>query len=305
VWVPPGQELSSEALAWVVGYVGPGGRVVAVRRLTGGISSAVHRITVVTRLGQRHHVVCRRWLRDVSQGDNGADNVRQEAAILQALEPVAFAPRLIAIDPDGFDVGAPALLMTCLPGRLELTPEHPERWTSKLASTLAEIHHLDVSAPPYDPWLNLDELRVPPGWARQPQLWNDAVRLYRAGPPDTATGFVHHDYQQFNVLWSRGRISGVVDWGSASRGPQDADVAHCRLNLTVLYSPARAESFRRYYEAEAGRRVHPWWDMTGLLAYLPGWGASLQRQAGRRLRIDFAGMHDRVEDALQSILDRM
>jgi hypothetical protein len=51
--------------------------------------------------------------------------------------------------------------------------------------------------------------------------------------------------------------------------------------------------------------VDPWWDLAGLLCYLPCWGQSLQRQAGRRLRIDFAGMHDRVEDVVASAVRRL
>jgi hypothetical protein len=50
--------------------------------------------------------------------------------------------------------------------------------------------------------------------------------------------------------------------------------------------------------------VEPWWDVAGLLGYLPGWDSFLQRQAGRRLTIDFAGMHARVEASLRAALDR-
>jgi hypothetical protein len=65
-----------------------------------------------------------------------------------------------------------------------------------------------------------------------------------------------------------------------------------------------AARFLNHYEAVVGRRVEPWWDVAGLLGYLPGWDSFLQRQAGRRLTIDFAGMHARVEASLQAALDR-
>jgi hypothetical protein len=71
-----------------------------------------------------------------------------------------------------------------------------------------------------------------------------------------------------------------------------------------VYSAEHAARFLNRYEAVAGRRVEPWWDVAGLLGYLPGLGAFLQRQAGRRLTIDFAGMHARVEASLRAALDR-
>jgi hypothetical protein len=40
------------------------------------------------------------------------------------------------------------------------------------------------------------------------------------------------------------------------------------------------------------------------MKYLPGWGSFLQQQAGRRLTIDFEGMHERVEETLFAALGR-
>ena len=107
------------------------------------------------------------------------------------------------------------------------------------------------------------------------------------------------------MLWRGERLVSVIDWVSSSLGPLTVDVAHLRLNLVLLYGPERAERFRDLYEAIAGTAVDPWWDLAGLLEYLPGWGPSLQRQAGRRLRIDFAGMHDRVERLLEVAVRRL
>jgi hypothetical protein len=83
------------------------------------------------------------------------------------------------------------------------------------------------------------------------------------------------------------------------------DVGHCRLNLAVLYSSDYARRFLELYETASGRKVVPWWDVHELLVYLPGWGDSLQQQAGRRLDIDFIGMHDRVEATLADALRRV
>jgi len=117
--------------------------------------------------------------------------------------------------------------------------------------------------------------------------------------------FVHGDYQHFNVLWSRGRLSALVDWSSSRTAPPDLDVGHCRLNLAVLYSADVAERFRSVYESEAGRRVEPWWDIHQLLAYSDGWQDFIPLQVAGRAPVDVLGMTGRVEELLAMALKRL
>lgn len=230
--------------------------------------------------------------------------MRREAGILTKLAGSGLpAPGLVAADPEGQSSGDPALLMTWLSGQIELTPSDPNGWLDQMADMLARIHGASVPAPVFESWLDRSALAVP-DWTRRPELWRAAIDLVNRQPPKTELCFIHRDYQQFNLLWRRGKLAGVVDWVSASHGPPDIDVAHCRLNLTVLYTPGHAERFRLAYEAISGRSLEPWWDVAGLLVYLPGWGSFLQRQAGSKLTVDFSGMHDRVEQALKAILSR-
>ena len=51
--------LDPRTLDWVARAVGKGARVVVGRRLTGGITSSMHRLTVETRTGVRQQVVLR------------------------------------------------------------------------------------------------------------------------------------------------------------------------------------------------------------------------------------------------------
>jgi aminoglycoside phosphotransferase (APT) family kinase protein len=74
-------------------------------------------------------------------------------------------------------------------------------------------------------------------------MWQAAFELFRGGPPDGYRCFIHRDYQQFNLLWTGQELSGVVDWVCSSYGSPDIDVAHCRLNLTVVYSPSTPRAF--------------------------------------------------------------
>jgi aminoglycoside phosphotransferase (APT) family kinase protein len=293
------------ALAWVATAVGPGARVVSVRRLIGGITSSVHGLTVESRRGQHHHLVLRRWV-TTHPGDSPPDLVRREARTLEALSATDLpAPRLVAFDAEGSEAGgAPTLLMTRLPGHVHLSPRDPDSWLRQMASALPRIHGLPIDAPPYESWLDLAKLRAP-DWSRRSAAWRRAISLVRGEPPPHEARFIHRDFQHFNLLWSRERLTGIVDWVFASTGPMDVDVGHCRLNLAVLFSPEWAERFRVAYEAEAGRKVDPWWDLAALMVYLPGWGPSIEVQAGRRVPVDRAGMNGRIDDLLAAALRRL
>jgi aminoglycoside phosphotransferase (APT) family kinase protein len=193
-----------------------------VKRLTGGITSAVHLLTVEDAHGQRHRAVLRRWME--SEHTAGAEWVRREAQILEQLsEKDIPAPRVFRIDPTGSSCGSPALLMSHLPGRMELNPSNSDLWLERYVAMLVRIHKLDLRAPEAESWLNRNSLVVPT-WTTQPELWRDAIALMDEKPPEDEQTFIHHDYQHFNLLWQRGRISGVVDWVFGSMGSPSMDV---------------------------------------------------------------------------------
>ena len=113
------------------------------------------------------------------------------------------------------------------------------------------------------------------------------------------------EYQHFNMLWSRERLTGVVDWIEACVGPPEVDVGHCRLNLTVLFSADVADRFRAIYEAESGHRVDAWWDVHALLSYGPAWKQFLPIQIDGRAPLDVDGMTGRMEEVLERALRRL
>jgi aminoglycoside phosphotransferase (APT) family kinase protein len=301
--------MDERAAAWVVQAVG-GSHLLRGRRLTGGLTSSVHAVDVQTSAGVER-LVLRRWPGTPwpdGSIDDGERMVADETHVLTAIAGSGLpAPAVVATDPTGDEAGLPALLMTRLPGRLDLTPHDPLAWVQLLAEQLHRLHDVTPSAPlpSYESWVRLDPLEVPT-WSSRPELWRDAIDLVAAPAEVPQIPLIHHDFQQFNVLWSGGRISGLVDWVAASQGPPDDDVMHCRLNLCLLYDADRAMAFQSSYEAIAGRTVHPWWDVVGVLDYLGGWTAEdLQRQAGRRLRIDGGGMNERIEQLLLAVMRRV
>jgi aminoglycoside/choline kinase family phosphotransferase len=172
-----------------------------------------------------------------------------------------------------------------------------------MAALLPRIHELRIEAAPFESWFDASQLKPPPG-VRNVSVWRRAINFVSTAPPAYAPHFIHRDYQHFNLLWTRERLSGVVDWCFASNGPTDADVAHCRLNLTVLFSASWAERFRLAYEAVAGRSLDPWWDVAGLMSYSQDWKKFLHLQVANRVHVDTAGMDARMGEILKFALKR-
>jgi aminoglycoside phosphotransferase (APT) family kinase protein len=222
---------SPEALSWAVSSLGDGGKLVSVRPLVGGISSAVHGLVIEDRHGGRSRVVMRRWL----EPETGS-LVRREAAALTGLAATAIpAPALVAADPSGDNAGCPALLMEWLPGQVDLAPRDPQRWLGALAHVGAQIHEARVEVPPYEYGINLSGLASNSfAWSTRPDAWKHARGLLSGENAPSNDVFLHADFQHFNALWSRRQLSGIVDWTFAAIGPRELDTGRCRLNLAVL-----------------------------------------------------------------------
>ena len=298
----PHERPPAKLLTWVEQTLGGSAQVVGWKRLTGGLTSVVHRLTV-ERQGNHEHCVLRWWLPNSEWQQWIARAVPQEAAVLTKLEGTDIpAPRVIGSIAEGPD--GPAILMTQLPGRIHLTPANQEKWLRQMAQMLARIHALGLDAKPFESWLDHRQLS-PPADSSRADVWREAIAVVAKEPAPTHTCFLHRDYQHFNMLWSRELLTGVVDWSEACIGPPEVDVGHCRLNLAVLFSADAAERFRMLYEAESGRKVDTWWDMHALLSYGPSWKHFLPTQIHGRAPLDIAGMTGRVEDVLQRALRRL
>ena len=259
---PPGR-----ALRWVEHEVG--GRVVSARALRGGMSSAVHLVTVELTGGHRHHVVLRRLVRPELNIEE-PDLAEREARALRFVEQIEVpTPRLLAVDPAGVVAGVPALLMTRIPGRVDWWPTDMDRWLRRLADLLPKIHGAPVPTPRLIPAFapyHQASYRPPP-WARWPRVWERAVEIALGPAPDLPAVLVHRDFHPGNVLWRRGLVSGVVDWQAASVGPAVVDVAHCRANL-LAFDRSVADRFTALWELESAATFHSWADVVNIVGCL-------------------------------------
>ena len=289
---------SAATLAWAAREVGPSARVVTWRRLTGGIASSVHQLCVVDAKSGTHRLVLKRWLGE--DRDGALAKFERETTALVALERTDVpAPRVVASSPEAAD-GSPAVLMTRVRGHVDLVPREPGRWLGQMAATLARIHAVQVEVPATPPW-RAERQSAVPVWSTRPELWEAAGRILE-GPAPSELCFIHGDYQHFNLLWARGRLTGVVDWAWAGLGHPARDVGHCRLNLAVLYSADLAHQFTSAFEAVAGRKVEPWWDLHEIFRYSDDWPRFIPIQVAHRALVDIEGMNQRVEQLLADSL---
>lgn len=292
---------SVETLAWAADQIGRSAHVVTCRQLSGGILSSVHHLRVVDGAGGTHELVLKRFP-TAPQGD-ALVHLRREAAILGRVEQSALiAPRPLGLfAPGAREDQCPALLMTKLAGRMDLNPKDRRRWLKEIASTLARIHSLTIDLPESDTW-QLQRDPWVPAWSRRPGLWKRAATVLEHPAPE-GKSFIHGDYQHFNLLWQRGRLSGVIDWPDGGLGHPDRDVGHCLLNLAVLFSAEWAIEFIAAYHAEVGRDLDRWWVLHEICLYSDEWSRFIPIQVGGRIDVDIAGMNRRVEDLLAASLE--
>src|SRR5262249_22252372 len=108
-----------------------------------------------------------------------------------------------------------------------------------------------------------------PATARKPELWERAIETWLEGMPSYQPRFVHRDFHPGNVLWLRHKLSGVVDWANACRGPWECDIAHCRDNLIALSGQQAADRFLDAYESITSKTYHPSWEIASVLEHDP------------------------------------
>lgn len=254
----------ARALRWVETAAGPGARVVRAHRLTGGKSSAVHALDVTLPSGSTHRLVLRRFV-DADWLAQEPDTATHEAAVLHLLAGSNLpTPRLIAADADGALAGLPSVLMTRLPGRVQLQPSNPDAWLAPMAALLPQIHVVSPSGLSwaYSPYTEPRDVEVP-AWTSRPDAWHAIVDFAREPRPPAPIHLIHRDYHPTNILWQRGRITGIVDWVNACRGPAGVDIGHCRRNLALLHSVEVADRFLAFC-LEWGN-YNPYWDIVSLL----------------------------------------
>ena len=295
---PPSPE-GLERLAAALG----GTAVSSVRRLGGGVAAATCEL-VLESPGAARRLVLKRY----PPGD--ATALLEWDRLRYAVAAEVATPEPVALDFDCAWFGVPALVMSRLPGRVDLEPDDLGDWARQLAHALVMIHR--TAPAPEIPATLLRPYRLS-HW----QLWDvdvdariaaaaDVIERLKCEADDEPGLFCHADFHPGNVLFEAGALTGVVDWSAARYAPPALDVAHCRADLAIFPGGEAPDLFLAAYRAAAS---HPldglarWEVLEGMhaLQFSPGW---LESFAEEGVELTQEGVRASVESFLDGALGR-
>ena len=262
-------QLSPKTNDWIQSSIGSAAVIKSVAKLKGSTSSDLYSITLAEDAAERLVVLRlftnRNWL------SHEPDLAVHEAAALQAIVGLDLpVPHLVAFDADGSHCGSPALLMTHLPGRVNLQPVDFDAWLLEQAKVLHTLHTLPVKdfRWHYSPYVK-PKTAVIPKWSSIPLKWLRAINAAQEPPPASTSCFIHRDFHPTNILWRGSTLTGVVDWVNACLGPADFDAAWMRINLVQMYGLPAADRFLQHYSSltQESQPYSPFWDLMALMEF--------------------------------------
>ncbi|MBO0881775.1 MAG: aminoglycoside phosphotransferase family protein [Mycobacterium sp.] len=271
-----GCDVTEIAIRLIRNGFGRGWTVDGIRRLPGPERRKVYSVNSTSPQGRRHRLILKFYPAD--EPEAVPTEIRGIRIAGSAGVPV---PEVIAKD---HRIGC--ILMTRLPGRPIVRPRTGWTWlVDRLAELLLTIHSADMGSTPlggYEPY-GLGESHAIPG-----DLSRYCIDVLRSPPPAGPIGFLHRDYHPGNVLWSSGRLSGVVDWSVACIGSPWADVAHCRFNLWRWHGEKAADAMVAQYHRLRPELppYNPYWDIATAMSIPWPIRETVLRSAAERLRAD-------------------
>ena len=270
----------------LVEHLEPGGTITRVRRLKGGLEASTHRVVLVSPAGNRRAIVVRRFNDSFHWYDPA--RLPKEEATLRSLEATAVrAPRVLDVDLEGRWFGTPSMVVTCLPGGTAPSSRWVD-WSASLVDAMAAMHAVEPAVDA-EPWLTGWQRDEPPQ-SRAGDPWLDRVwPVIQENVGELAASggdaLVHHDLHPGNAVWSRGRVSGIVDWPMAGRGYPAYDRAYLRLDVSLCLGLEAGDAIAARFDAVDS----PAWDLVvGLRADPDLWvtsyvelGAPVTAEEGR------------------------
>jgi aminoglycoside phosphotransferase (APT) family kinase protein len=306
--------VTQAGLSALVHRVIPGGCVLSRRALRGGVSASVRVVRVQAPDGTRHDLVVRSY-GSPSHRAHPTICVTEFRLLERLAQSTVPAPRPLYLDRVGRFLGVPAIVTSRLPGGSRLGPSDHDAYVRQAAGALADVHRVPTRGLTFLP---RQASLIPKRLARnavaddplEPGLRNATLRVWPAVAASSAPArLVHGDYWPGNLLWHRGRLTGVVDWEDGRLGDPAEDVATCRADLVLLFGAGGADGFLHAYEAAGGRPVPHlrFWELvtctlrlTELERWAPGW------QALGRADVSVATARERVRgfarEALRTVM---
>jgi aminoglycoside phosphotransferase (APT) family kinase protein len=160
--------------------------------------------------------------------------------------------------------------MGTLPGKVQLEQSVYEDGILQLVQTLHRIHQTPIPTDfhwTYAPYVSIEAIKMP-NWTTNRKDWEKALQFIQNSTTAFTPVFIHRDYHPTNILWDKGQLSGVVDWINACIGPALVDVAHCRINLALLFGIEVADFFLNTYLNETQLTYTPHWDILSVFDFV-------------------------------------
>ena len=250
-------ELTTQHAQSIIQAVAPGHRLLSSTPAAAAYTNSVHILHCVSPSGNETRLAVKRMTDDPDPERATADFHGLRIARKHGIP----APEPLYLDVTGDLLGLPGIVTGFIEGEQVSRPEDVRSWAVDIARMLLRVH--DISPSPEDRshiydgrWMGLYFLRDswPETMAGHPLTVPifEAVLELRAGLRRVRPVFLHMDYWPGNILWSRGRISGLVDWDAASYGDPALDVGYFRMNMYLRGIKEAADIFLDYYEAESG-----------------------------------------------------
>jgi aminoglycoside phosphotransferase len=185
-------------------------------------------------------------------------------------------PRLIAADLDGTETGELAILSTVLEGSSRIrTRPGPDRMRA-FGIAAAAIHRVPAGActalprrqRPIEP-VDFAAYRREHGCN---ELLTEAEAIVQQMPvPDGEPTLVHGDLWQGNVLWSKSRLTGIVDWDCAGYGESGIDLGSARCDAALIYGLRYADEVLLGWQTAVDREAADleYWDLVAALSTPP------------------------------------
>jgi aminoglycoside phosphotransferase (APT) family kinase protein len=274
---------SREGLAAMVREIAPRSKIGRIRRLKGGLGAATHAVVLTSPKGTHSEIVLKRY------GRSGHDAPTEWAKTCLAQRLPVASPGPIAFDAKGRWFGAPAMVTSKLEGRPLLSLAGDDRAYREIAESILAVASVSTGRLP----AAVRGPAIGTRWRPPPDLPQSAlvdraverVLALRRAALRQRKVMAHGDLHPGNMLWTRRRLRGLVDWGSANLSFATRDVVYCRTEVAVLFGLREADRFLAVYEQTAGERtehLEVWDVMQGLVAvrWVQGW-AYAYREQGR------------------------
>ncbi len=241
--------MDSSLYNFAISLIDPKMRLVAGRRLLGGVSADVFLLQVKDHQGYRAQWVLRQNKKADTQ-TAASIAISREYELAHALYRQGFCvPEPLAVCLDTTEFGEPFWVMAFISGSTDLGDGDLRARLEAMAEALVQIHKAPISALKKLPNRTnpIPELYdyLPSGalWSQLRRLLSDNRFCEYSGTPS----LLHGDFWAGNLIWDQDQLVGILDWEDAAIGDPMCDLATARLEILWKFDDATAQQFTKHY----------------------------------------------------------